>query len=73
VVLPGGPRAGLALRAVGMRSGRLTQQAGVSHRSGREVELEVPEGTEFNVDGEVVPHGPARFGVEPDAFRLVVG
>jgi len=33
----------------------------------------VPENTEFNVDGEVVCHGPARFRVEPAAFELVAG
>jgi len=73
VVLQDGPRALLALRAAGMRTGRVTEQRGVSHRRGHEVRLEVPAGTEFNVDGEVVRHGPARFEVFPAAFELVVG
>ncbi len=73
VVLEDGARALLAVRAVGMRTGRVTEQRGVSHRRGQEVRLEVPEGTEFNVDGEVVRHGPARFRVYPAAFELVVG
>lgn len=73
VVLQDGPRALLAARAVGMRTGRVTEQRGVSHRRGYQVELEVPPNTEFNVDGEVVRHGPARFAVEPEAFRLVAG
>jgi len=72
VVLPGGPRAGLALRAAGLRSGRVTEQRGVSHASGRVVELDVPERTEFNVDGEVVRHGPARFSASAGAFELVI-
>ena len=73
VVLQDSPRALLAVRAVGMRTGRVTEQTGVSHRRGHEVSLEVPPGTEFNVDGEVVRHGPARFRVDPAAFELVVG
>lgn len=73
VVLQNGPRALLAARAVGMRTGRVTEQRGVSHRRGYEVELDVPPDTEFNVDGEVVCHGPARFRVDPAAFRLVAG
>ncbi|MDQ3587532.1 MAG: hypothetical protein M3350_06970, partial [Actinomycetota bacterium] len=73
VVLQNGPRALLAARAVGMRTGRVTEQRGVSHRRGHQVELDVPPDTEFNVDGEVVCHGPARFRVDPAAFRLVAG
>jgi diacylglycerol kinase (ATP) len=73
VVLEDVPRALLAVRAVGMRTGRVTEQWGVSHRRGQEVRVEVPEGTEFNVDGEVLRHGPASFRVDPAAFDLVVG
>lgn len=73
VVLEDGARAWLALRAVGMRTGSVTEQRGVSHRRGHQVRLEVPPGTEFNVDGEVIRHGPAHFRVYPAAFELVVG
>ena len=44
VVLQDSPRALLALRAVGMRTGRVTEQTGVSHRRGHEVRLGVPHG-----------------------------
>jgi hypothetical protein len=33
----------------------------------------VAAGTEWNVDGELVPFGPARFSGERAAFELVVG
>ena len=36
--------------------------------------LEVPAGTHFNVDGELVEAGPVvRFSVRPSAYRLVNG
>jgi diacylglycerol kinase family enzyme len=36
-------------------------------------EVRVPDGTPFNVDGEVVEVGSARFTAQARAFRLVVG
>ena len=69
-----GPRARLLLRAFGMRSGRITGQRGVFHARGREVVLDVPAGTTFNVDGEVCGCGePARFTIRPAAVEVVVG
>lgn len=33
----------------------------------------MPEGTGFNVDGELFKSGPVRLRVEPRAFELVTG
>jgi YegS/Rv2252/BmrU family lipid kinase len=71
-VVPAGSRAGLARRALGMRTGRLTAQDDVTHLRGARVELDLPPGTAFNVDGEVCRCAPARFAVRPGAFSLVV-
>ena len=35
--------------------------------------VEVPDGTDFNVDGELVTTGEAHFTAVKGAFRLVVG
>jgi diacylglycerol kinase family enzyme len=72
-VVEAGSRARLVVHGYGLRSGNIARQRGVRHVRGGELELEVPEGTDFNVDGEILRHGPARFTVQPDAFRLVVG
>jgi hypothetical protein len=34
--------------------------------------VQVPDRTTFNVDGELVTTGDARFTAQEDAFRLVV-
>lgn len=70
-VIPAGSRLRLARRAVGLRSGGVTEQRGVVHARGRAVEVDGE--LEYNVDGEIVAEGRARFGVSPAAFRLVVG
>jgi len=36
-------------------------------------EVRVPEGTPFNVDGEVVAVDSARFTAQERAFQLVIG
>jgi diacylglycerol kinase family enzyme len=72
-VLAAGPRIRLAAHAYGLRRGRLTGQRGVLHGRADAAEVEVPSGTPFNVDGEVVEHGPASFSVERAAFRVVTG
>jgi diacylglycerol kinase family enzyme len=47
---------------------------GVRHARGRVIEVDLPPGTEFNVDGEVRDAGGMqRITVEHDAFELVVG
>lgn len=63
----------LVVHGWGLRSGNIARQRGVQHFLAHELELEVPERTGFNVDGEILERGHARFTVEPEAFRLVVG
>jgi diacylglycerol kinase (ATP) len=72
VVLPAGSRAGLVRRAWGLRAHTIAQQRGVEHDRGRVVEVDLPDGTELNVDGEVRSGGLERVTVQPRAFRLVV-
>ena len=72
-VLMAGPRLRLVAHAYGLRSGTLTSQRGVRHGRANTAEVEVPEGTPFNVDGEVIDHGPATFSAERAAFRVVTG
>ncbi len=72
-ILPVGSRFGLARRAWGMRFGTLCEQPDVIHHQGREIEFELPPGTELNVDGEVIDAArPERATIEPGAFSLVV-
>ncbi len=72
-VVPAGSRAGLARRAIGMRTGGLADQRGVVHARGCSVELHMAAGTELNVDGEVVRAAePERLRLESRAFALVV-
>ena len=52
-ILPAGSRLGLARRAWGLRRGTIAEQRDVCHARGTVVEVELPPGTEFNVDGEV--------------------
>jgi YegS/Rv2252/BmrU family lipid kinase len=73
VVIPSGSRAALARRAFGMRRGSLRRQEPVGDHLAREVTLEVPRGTRFNVDGDVERSGPCELTVEPAAFELLVG
>jgi diacylglycerol kinase family enzyme len=72
VALPAGSRAGLARRAWGLRTHTIAQQRGVEHHRGRLIEVDLPPGTELNVDGEVRRGGLERATVRPRAFRLVV-
>jgi diacylglycerol kinase (ATP) len=72
-ILPAGSRLGLARRAWGLRRGTIAEQRDVCHARGTVVEVELPPGTEFNVDGEVRDAGMERITVEHHAYRLVVG
>ena len=72
-ILPAGSRLGLARRAWGLRRGTIAEQADVCHARGTVVEVELPPGTEFNVDGEVRDQGMERITVEHHAYDLVVG
>jgi YegS/Rv2252/BmrU family lipid kinase len=72
-VLPAGSRLGLVRRAWGMRTGTICAQPDVIHERGREIVLELPPGTELNVDGEVIDAArPERATIEPGAFLLIV-
>jgi diacylglycerol kinase family enzyme len=74
VAIPAGSRASLALRAYGLRRGNISSQSSVRTCRGTAVRLDVPPGTGFNVDGELVSEsGPVAFSVEPHSFQLVVG
>jgi diacylglycerol kinase (ATP) len=66
-------RLGLIRRAYGLRAARVESQRGVASGRGSEVFVDVPEGTPFNVDGEIVEAGTSRFAIEPAAFEVVVG
>ncbi len=73
VAIEAGPRLGLVGLAYRMRSGGVTDHPRAFHASCITAEVLAPDGTVFNVDGELVTIGPARFTVQPRAFRLVVG
>jgi diacylglycerol kinase (ATP) len=70
-VLESGLRVNLIRRAWGMRSGTLTGQPGVHHARGRTIELELPDRTSFNVDGEVCTVAPTRFCARGERVRVV--
>ncbi len=70
-VVPAGPRTALVRRAYGMRRGRLTAQPEVGHHRGRVVELELPAGTPFNIDGDMRECHPARFSLLPGGVEVV--
>jgi diacylglycerol kinase (ATP) len=71
-VLPAGRRTELPRYALALRSGRIARARGVAHERAREVSVEVPEGTHWNVDGELVEQGPARLRARAGAYRVVV-
>jgi diacylglycerol kinase (ATP) len=73
VAIEAGPRIGLVGLAYRLRSGTLTSHPRAYHARCDEVEVQVPDGTCFNVDGELVTEGEARFTARAGAFRLVVG
>jgi diacylglycerol kinase (ATP) len=73
VVIPAGSRLALARRAWGLRSQTIARQADVPHHSGTVVEVDLPAGTELNVDGELRDRGLERVTVQPAAYELVVG
>ncbi|HWM09838.1 MAG TPA: diacylglycerol kinase family protein [Solirubrobacteraceae bacterium] len=72
VVLPAGSRAGLARRAWGLRTRTIAQQHDVPHERAHVVEVDLRDGAEINVDGEIREGGLERVTVEANAFRLVV-
>jgi diacylglycerol kinase (ATP) len=70
-VVPAGSRLGLARRALGMRTGRLTAQAGVAHERAAVIEVRTAGDAAFNVDGETRRCEPARFTLHPGGFDVV--
>jgi diacylglycerol kinase (ATP) len=73
VAVEAGPRIGLLGLAYRLRSGGLSNHPHAFYASCTTVEVQVPDGTTFNVDGELVTAGAARFTAHARAFRLVVG
>jgi diacylglycerol kinase family enzyme len=73
VALPAGSRVALARRAWGLRTKTIAQQGKVDHHRGHEVGVELPAGTELNVDGEIRDGGLKRATVQRAAFELVTG
>ncbi|HEV2820982.1 MAG TPA: diacylglycerol kinase family protein, partial [Solirubrobacteraceae bacterium] len=70
-VVPAGSRVGLVRRAVGMRMGRLSAQRDVITVRARRIEVDVPQATRFNVDGEVCSCVPAIFEIDASAAVVV--
>ena len=62
-VVEAGSRRKLVRHAFAMSRGRLVREDDVRHIRAREVELDVPPGTDFNVDGEIIALKRARFAV----------
>jgi diacylglycerol kinase (ATP) len=73
IAIEAGPRLGLVSLAYHLRRGDLTRHPRAYHKHCEEVEVQVPDCTRFNVDGELVSEGDARFRAVRGAFRLVVG
>jgi YegS/Rv2252/BmrU family lipid kinase len=73
IAIEAGPRPGLVSLAYHLRRGDLTRHPRAYHKRCDEVEVQVPDCTRFNVDGELVTEGDARFRAVRGAFRLVVG
>ncbi len=71
-VVPAGRRAALLRNAYGMRRGRLTAQPGVGHHRGRVVELILPDGTPFNIDGDLRVCATTRFALLSGGVEVVV-
>ncbi|MDQ3887615.1 MAG: hypothetical protein M3308_11555 [Actinomycetota bacterium] len=71
-VVPAGSRVGLARRAYAMRRGRLTAQRDVNHYRARVIEVDLPPGTPFNIDGDVRECDPARFELVTGGVQIVV-
>jgi YegS/Rv2252/BmrU family lipid kinase len=73
VAIEAGSRVSLVSLAYRLRRGTLTDHPHAFHMHCTRAEVQVPDGTKFNVDGEVVTTGDARFEAQKEAFQLVVG
>jgi diacylglycerol kinase (ATP) len=73
LAIDAGARLGLVGLAYRLRSGGVRDHPRAFQTSCTTAEVLVPDGTTFNVDGELAVLGPARFTAQARAFRLVVG
>ncbi|HZN87936.1 MAG TPA: diacylglycerol kinase family protein [Thermoleophilaceae bacterium] len=73
VAVGAGPRPGLVGLAYRLRRGRVSEHRRAERSSCSTALVAVAAGSEWNVDGELLPFGPARFSGERAAFELVVG
>ena len=73
IAVEAGPRPGLVALAYRLRSGSLGRHPRARHARCASAAVHVRGLTEFNVDGELVGSGTARFRGQADAFSLVVG
>ena len=73
VAIEAGSRIGLVSLAYHLRRGTLTSHPRAYHLHCDHAEVQVPDCTRFNVDGELVTAGDARFRAVKGAFRLVIG
>ena len=73
VAVEAGPRLGLIGLAYRLRSGTVSHHPRAYHKHCDEVDVQVPDCTRFNLDGELVTTGDARFRAVKGAFRLVIG
>ncbi len=73
VAIEAGPRLGLVGLAYRLRAGSVTGHPRAFHMRCERACVQVPDGTAFNVDGELVTTGEANFRAVEGAFRLVVG
>jgi diacylglycerol kinase (ATP) len=71
-VVPARSRLALVRHGYRMRRGLLTRQPDVPHHRGRTIDVDVPAGTQFNVDGDLRRLEPARFTLADGGFEVVV-
>jgi diacylglycerol kinase (ATP) len=72
VAVGAGPRPGLVALAYRLRSGSLGGHRRAHQSRCQSAVVRVPDGTEWNVDGELVTAGTTRFSGQANAFSLVV-
>jgi diacylglycerol kinase family enzyme len=73
VAIEAGSRLSLVSLAYHLRRGTLTSHPRAFHVHCEEAVVQAPDCTRFNVDGELVTAGEARFRATTGAFRLVIG
>ena len=72
VAVAAGPRPGLVALAYRLRSGSLSSHRRARRRRCATAVVRAPDGTGWNVDGEIVEAGTSNFRGQGEAFRLVV-